>query len=45
MTYDRSKVTVLIKTSGQKLQALIKEKQIDVQLIVESSETVKKLKS
>lgn len=42
MTYDRSKVTELIKTSGQKLQALIKEERINVQLIVKSSEKVKK---
>ena len=38
MTYDRSKVTELIKTSRRKLQALIKVKQIKVQLIVECFE-------
>lgn len=41
MTYDRSKVTELITTTSRELQALIKERQIKVQLIVESFEKMK----
>lgn len=42
MTDDRSKVAELIKTSGEKLQALIKERWTSVPVILKSLERVKK---